>query len=405
MQLAFIYNAPVPLLTNHTLPQHINKPQKQILYTQIKKKPKKNIGESKIMIKVDELKEYIEEYIDEQTEAKNLTIRTIQNKKYNITQYIKYLTENNITELNDKNIKRTLKQYRSHCLNKNKNKRSTTKTYLTSIIDFLNYDDIQTQTQHQKIQLKNIIDVKKENIETARKRIEKISLNPEQTKFYLNTIQKTGNIRDYTIIQTFLDTGIRLNELVQLNKKDIKAPINTKGLYILPDNPDTIIEVHLRAETTKGKQKDRTTFITYHTLTNINQMIMNRLVDIRRRKKNLRIQLNPEKLRKEINCEELFTTIHGTRFTNLGVQDIVKKYAKLCDERIKKENINCNLNYYTSVSVHILRHTALSHYATFLTVAEVQAIAGHSNSATTDQYIHISHSHIKDKILSNGGLL
>ncbi|MEI3145350.1 MAG: hypothetical protein V8S94_01480 [Methanobrevibacter smithii] len=47
----------------------------------------------------------------------------------------------------------------------------------------------------------------------------------------------------------------------------------------------------------------------------------------------------------------------------------------------------CNLG--KNVSVHIIRDTALSHYAEILTVAEVKSIAGHSNSQTTDKYIHI----------------
>ncbi len=78
-----------------------------------------------------------------------------------------------------------------------------------------------------------------------------------------------------------------------------------------------------------------------------------------------------------------------------------KKYAKLSDERIANENIDCPVNYGKNVSVHILRHTALSHYAEILTVAEVQSIAGHSNSQTTDKYIHVDREHIKQKLKLN----
>ena len=53
------------------------------------------------------------------------------------------------------------------------------------------------------------------------------------------------------------------------------------------------------------------------------------------------------------------------------------------------------------MSVHILRHTALSHYAEILTVAEVQSIAGHSNSQTTDKYIHIDREQMKQKLRIN----
>ena len=127
-------------------------------------------------------------------------------------------------------------------------------------------------------------------------------------------------------------------------------------------------------------------------------MIMDRIIQVNRRKKNLRIKLNTDRFEEEKHREELFTTIHNKRFSTRGIQDIVKKYAQKCDERIKKEHIKNSLNYTKNVSVHILRHTSLSHYASYLSVAEVQSIAGHSNSSTTDIYIHIDNSQIKEKI-------
>ena len=104
------------------------------------------------------------------------------------------------------------------------------------------------------------------------------------------------------------------------------------------------------------------------------------------------------KAAEEVNREELFTNIKGNRIGKRGVQDIVKKYAHLSDERIADENIDCPVNYGKNVSVHILRHTALSHYAEVLTVAEVQTIAGHSNSQTTDKYIHVDREQMKLKL-------
>lgn len=299
-----------------------------------------------------------------------------------------------------------MRKYRSYCLNERCNKRTTVKTYLLNIIDFINYEDIQMQTKHKKIHIKEIIEVKSENPETARKRIEKISLTKLQTDFFLDTVLKSGNIRDFAIIKTFLDSGMRLRELMLLNKTDIKCPMDDRGFYILPNDSDAIIDVHLRAQTTKGQYKDRTTFITYNTLVSINEMIMRRVIDFQRKKrqKNI-IKIREEGLYKEKYREELFTTVMGTRFSQRGLQCIIKKYAQKCDDRIKIENINCPLNYYQNVSVHILRHTSLSHYAEILTVAEVQSIAGHANSSTTDRYIHIDYSQMKEKIkMKIGGI-
>ena len=55
----------------------------------------------------------------------------------------------------------------------------------------------------------------------------------------------------------------------------------------------------------------------------------------------------------------------------------------------------------TPVLAVFLIHTALSHYAEVLTVAEVQTIAGHSNSQTTDKYIHVDREQMKQKLRVN----
>lgn len=350
------------------------------------------------MIKVEYLEDYVDEFIEEKQEAKNLTNDTAKKQAYNIKKFLEWLYTTNIKEFNNDNIRRTLRQYRRYCLKEKGNKRTTTKTYLLNIIDFINYDEIQKQIQHKKIKIKEIIEVKTENQETARKRIEKISLTKQQSNFFLNTVLQEGNIRDYAIIKTFIDTGIRLKELVLLDKTDIQAPINERGFYILPDDPNDLIDVHLRPETTKGEYKDRTTFITYDTLISINEMIMRRIIRPKGRKNNKKPEIRQDRLLKEPDRKELFTTVTGERFTRRGIQDVIKKYTKKCDERITNEDIDCNINYYKNVSVHILRHTALSYYAEILTVAEVQSIAGHANSSTTDKYIHTDYKLMKNKI-------
>lgn len=351
------------------------------------------------MIKTIELEDYLDEYIIDKKENKNLTEETVEKKIYNILKFIEWLKNEKVEEIDKKNIKRILKKYRSYCLNKRNNKRTTTKTYLLSVIDFLNYEEIQIQTDHKTIYIKDIIDVKQENPETARKRIEKISLTKKQSDFFLDTIKRNGSVRDYAICKTFIDSGMRLRELMLLNKTDIKAPLSEKGLYILPSDPNEIIEVHLRAEITKGQYRDRTTFITCDTLIAINQMIMRRMIEFNRKKRQRDIiKMRKNKVTKEKNRQELFTTLSGERFKRRGIQSVIKKYTKMCDQRIIDEDIDCSINYYKEVSVHILRHTALSYYAEILTVAEVQSIAGHANSSTTDKYIHIDNSKIKEKI-------
>ena len=218
------------------------------------------------MIEVDELTDYLDEYLEEKQEVKNLTEETVQKQTFNISKFIEYLEQEGIDELNSGNVKKQLRHYRRYCLKKRGNKRTTVKTYMMNILEFINSEDVQEEIQHETIKMKDIIEVKAEDPETAKKRIEKISLTRPQSSFFLDTIEQSGNKRDYAICRTFIDSGMRLKELVLLNKSDIQVPIDDNGFYILPDDTSEFIEVYLRAETTKGELKDRTTFITYDTL-------------------------------------------------------------------------------------------------------------------------------------------
>ena len=354
------------------------------------------------MIEVDELTDYLDEYLEEKQEVKNLTEETIKKQTFNISKFIEFLEFNGVEELNEDNVKKQLRKYRRHCLKQRGNKRTTVKTYMMNILEFINSEDVQEEIHHDPIKMKDIIEVKAEDLETAKKRIEKISLTWQQSNFFLDTIKQSGNVRDYAICRTFIDSGMRLKELVLLNKDDIQVPIDEKGFYVLPEDTNEFIDVYLRAETTKGELKDRTTFITYDTLVSLNDMMMNRITKLRKNTNNVyRPVIQRNKAAEEVNREELFTNIKGNRIGKRGVQDIIKKYARECDERIESEGIDCPVNYGKNVSVHILRHTALSHYAEILTVAEVQSIAGHSNSQTTDKYIHIDHEQMKQKLKVN----
>ena len=354
------------------------------------------------MIAVDELTDYLDEYLEEKQEVKNLTQETVKKQTFNISKFIEYLEDEGIDELNSDNVKKQLRHYRRHCLKQRGNKRTTVKTYMMNILEFINSEDVQEEIQHDPIKMKDIIEVKAEDPETAKKRIEKISLTRPQSAYFLDTINQSGNRRDYAICRTFIDSGIRLKELVLLNKTDIQVPIDEKGFYVLPDDRNDFIELYLRAETTKGELKDRTTFLTYDTLVSINDMIYDRITKLRKNTNDVyRPVIQRNKAAEEVTREELFTNIKGKRIGKRGVQDIVKKYAKLTDERIESEGIDCPVNYGKNVSVHILRHTALSHYAEILTVAEVQTIAGHSNSQTTDKYIHVDREQMKLKLKAN----
>lgn len=277
------------------------------------------------MIATKELSGYLDEYLEEKQEIKNLTSETIKKQTFNINQFISYLENEGIEELDSTNVKKQLRHYRRYCLKGRGNKRTTVKTYMMNILEFINSEEVQEEIQHDPIKMKDIIEVKVEDPETAKKRIEKISLNSQQSNFLLETIELSGNARDYAICSTFLDSGIRLKELVGLNKSDIQVPLDENGFYILPDDVNSYIELHLRAETTKGQSKDRTTFITYDTLASLNDMIYDRITKLRKNTYDVyRPVIQRKKAEAEKTREELFKSKGKT-------------YRKTCSPRSDKK--------------------------------------------------------------------
>ena len=129
------------------------------------------------MIATKELSGYLDEYLEEKQEIKNLTSETIKKQTFNINQFISYLENEGIEELDSTNVKKQLRHYRRYCLKGRGNKRTTVKTYMMNILEFINSEEVQEEIQHDPIKMKDIIEVKVEDPETAKKRIEKIKYN------------------------------------------------------------------------------------------------------------------------------------------------------------------------------------------------------------------------------------
>ena len=176
----------------------------------------------KLMIATDELNEYLEEYLEEKQEVKNLTQETIKKQTFNISKFINFLEDKGVEELTDSNVKKQLRQYRRYCLKQRENKRTTVKTYMMNILEFINSEDVQEEIQHETIKMKDIIEVKAEDPETAKKRIEKISLTRPQSNYLLQTIELEGNIRDNTDILHL----VILSNLEVLNANMIEEKIS-----------------------------------------------------------------------------------------------------------------------------------------------------------------------------------
>ena len=163
--------------------------------------------------------------------------------------------------------------------------------------------------------------------------------------------QKFGK-RDYCILTLFLNCGLRLSELININFKDIK------------DDRLSIIG--------KGN-KERVVHLNKACLNALNNYIADRKKDgVKDR-------------------DALFISERGTRISRRMVELLVKKYVALAGLDTRK------------FSPHKLRHTAatLMHKYGNVDIRALQQVLGHETIATTQIYTHIDDEQVKTAIDSN----
>lgn len=178
-------------------------------------------------------------------------------------------------------------------------------------------------------------------------------LTLEESLNLLNSIDGKFKERDYCIITLFLNCGLRLSELVNLNYGDIRS-----------DNSMRV--------TGKGN-KERIIYLNDMCIDAINEYMKVRPVDGVKDK------------------YALFLSSRKTRISPKTVQHIVKAFldkAGLGDQ---------------GFSTHKLRHTAatLMYQQGNVDVLLIKEILGHENLSTTEIYTHIVDSQLKDAVSSN----
>jgi integrase/recombinase XerC len=175
-------------------------------------------------------------------------------------------------------------------------------------------------------------------------------LYKEQYKALL--YEASDHIRDYAIIMTFLQTGIRLSELVNLQVEDV-------------DLEHRILTVRQG----KGK-KDR------------HIPLVDEAVKALRNYSRYR---NTELI---LDGDIFFLAKNGTSLNVSSVKYLVAKYVKKAGIRKK-------------VSVHTLRHTFGAHKADKqMGVATLQELMGHKKKETTLKYIHLAKTNLRQEMVA-----
>jgi site-specific recombinase XerD len=174
-------------------------------------------------------------------------------------------------------------------------------------------------------------------------------LYKEQYKALL--YEASDNVRDYAIIQTFLQTGIRLSELVNLHVDDV-------------DLEHRLLTVRQG----KGK-KDRQIPLVDEAVKAL---------------RNYARYRNTELI---LDDDIFFLAKNGTSMNVSTVKYLVGKYVKKAGIRKK-------------VSVHTLRHTFGAHKADKqMSLASLQELMGHKKKETTLKYIHLAKTNLRQEMV------
>lgn len=208
----------------------------------------------------------------------------------------------------------------------------------------------------------NLIEINPaQNLETPKldKRIPKY-LTLEDSKKILDVAgheDNRNNLRDYAITTLFLNCGMRLSELVNINLKDIR----------FDECRMTVIG--------KGN-KERTIYLNKACMKALNDYIKNG---------------RPKEGIKYDSKDALFLSERRERISNRTVQHIVKN-------ELRKAGLDTN-----KYSVHKLRHTAatLMYQYGNVDIRALQELLGHASISTTEIYTHVENERVRDAVERN----
>jgi site-specific recombinase XerD len=276
---------------------------------------------------------------------------TIQRYRHYLRRFRKWLNENSPAARPDEISLDVVRRYRLYLAHLRAQdglplKRVTQSYHIVALRAFLRYLLVQ----------RDIATLSPDKIELPKQVSRSIAfLNSEQIERLLRSpkISTSAGLRDRTILETLFSTGLRVSELVSLNRDQIdlerkefgvKGKGNKLRVVFLSDTAAEWIARYLRAR----KDNFKPLFIRYSGAVSAQQ--------------------NGEKM----------------RLTARSIQNIVAKYAKRSGLPIE-------------ATPHTLRHS----FATDLLISgadirSVQEMLGHESIRTTQVYTHVTNRHLKE---------
>jgi site-specific recombinase XerD len=298
-----------------------------------------------------DIDESIDRYLEYLEVEKAYSPHTIEAYRYRLKRFSGWLTENSTKRIPEDIDKKIIRKYRLYLarLTDPKGrllKKVTQRHYVVVLRAFLRYLSVH----------RDIATLSPDKVELPKSDARIVTfLNAEQLERMLNCpdTSKTTGLRDRAILETLFSTGLRVSELVRLDRDQINLERKEFGVMGKGNKPRVVFLSNTAAEWIERYLDSREDyfkplFIRYDTAT------------------------DPTK-----DGEKM-------RLTPRSIQKIVAKYAKMCFLPVK-------------ASPHTLRHS----FATDLLIGgadirSVQEMLGHESIRTTQVYTHVTDRQLRE---------
>ena len=294
---------------------------------------------------------YLSELVNDFTEHLEVeggrSLKTIENYRLYLERFIEFSGDITVDKITSEQVRRFRLWLNRHINDSNQSLSLITQSYhliaLRGFLTYLSRRDIQSLSADKIILPK-----------TARKQVTFLHYDEVSSLLSQIDLDTERGLRDRAIIELLFSSGLRVSELVNLNRDHIN--LNRKEFMV------------------RGKgQKDRPVFVSKGAAERVSDYLASR-----------HDSLVPLFISYSRFAGQTDTSGDYRRLQSRSIQRMVSHYAKMAG--ITKH-----------VSPHTLRHS----FATDLLMngadlRSVQAMLGHSNISTTQVYTHVTDQHLKD---------
>lgn len=292
------------------------------------------------------MSDYILDFIEHLEVEGGRMPKTAENYEFYLNRFVEFAGDIKVADI-DSELIRKFRLW----LNRHENERGETLAMITQ-----SYHLIALRGFLKYLSRRDIPSLSPDKIElpkTARKQVTFLHYDEIQNLIEQINVSEEAGLRDRALIELLFSSGLRVSELVNLNRDHI----NTKRREFM----------------VRGKgQKDRPVFISQTAADWVEQYLAMR-----------QDTLAPLFIGYSRNVE---TNTSGDfrRLTARSIQRMVNKYARLA-----------------GITKHVSPHTMRHSFATDLLMngadlRSVQVMLGHSNIATTQIYTHVTDAHLKE---------